>query len=383
MRGKKDFKGSLFFAHAGDIIFSKIDVRNGAIGIIPSSVPIATVTSEFPVYRIRKDIALPEYIQLVFRTRHFRAIISGMISGASGRKRVQPDQLETVEIPLPSIGEQRAIVDRWHKAETDIDHAHKRVEKLRTAIQSRFLQELGLTTSEPRPMPKAFALWWDDLNRWGVASNLLKMSALDLSRGAYPILELGTLVDVVQYGTSEKANTTGNGFTIIRMNNIVDGELDLKDLKHVCLPLRDAERLLLKDGDILFNRTNSKELVGKCAVFHAQGDFVFASYLIRVRTDAKKADPDFLSYVINSSVGRQQINALSRQIIGQANVNSEELRSLRIPLPPLPVQKQIMQRVTAGCINIAHERQFAMHLSDAITSEIEGLIVGSGKADGL
>jgi type I restriction enzyme, S subunit len=68
LHGKVDFKGALFFAHAGDIIYSKIDVRNGAIGIIPPQVPVATVTSEFPVYRIKKNIALSEYIQLVFRT---------------------------------------------------------------------------------------------------------------------------------------------------------------------------------------------------------------------------------------------------------------------------------------------------------------------------
>ncbi len=113
LHGKADFKGALFFAHAGDIIYSKIDVRNGAIGIVPPQVPIATVTSEFPVYRIRKDVAVSEYIQLVFRTQHFRRIINGMVSGTSGRKRVEPNSLEAVKIPIPPLSEQRAIVSRW------------------------------------------------------------------------------------------------------------------------------------------------------------------------------------------------------------------------------------------------------------------------------
>ena len=94
LHGKSEFKGTLFFAHAGDLIYSKIDVRNGAIGIVPAEVPVATVTSEFPVYRIKKDVALSEYIQLVFRTEHFRRIINGMVSGTSGRKRVLPEDLE-------------------------------------------------------------------------------------------------------------------------------------------------------------------------------------------------------------------------------------------------------------------------------------------------
>ena len=133
----------------------------------------------------------------------------------------------------------------------------------------------------------------------------------------------------------------------------------------------------MKDGDILFNRTNSKELVGKCAVFHAQGEYVFASYLIRIRVDSSKANPDFLAYVVNSPIGRQQINALSRQIIGQANINSVELRGLQIPLPPLTVQKQIMERVAAGRKEIARERETADRLAREINAEIEALILGT------
>ena len=77
------------------------------------------------------------------------------------------------------------------------------------------------------------------------------------------------------------------------------------------------------EGDILINRTNSKELVGKCGVFQAEGEYVFASYLIRVRVDNSRVLPEYLAYAINSPLGRQQVDALSRQIIGQANINSQ------------------------------------------------------------
>jgi type I restriction enzyme S subunit len=182
---------------------------------------------------------------------------------------------------------------------------------------------------------------------------------------------------VVQYGTSEKANTNNEGVAVIRMNNLVNGELDLTNLKHIGLPKSEVGRLRLNDGDILFNRTNSKELVGKCAVFHAEGEFIFASYLIRVRANPAQADADFLAYLINSPIGRQQINALSRQIIGQANVNSEELRGLQIPLPSVSIQKQIMQRVTAGRTEIAREREACESLAKEIRSDVEALIFGT------
>lgn len=383
LHGKTKFKGSVFFAHAGDIIYSKIDVRNGAIGIVPDEFPIAAVTSEFPVYRIKKEVAVSEYIQLVFRTEHFRKIINGMVSGTSGRKRVQPDDLENVEIPLPSLAEQRAIVTRWSVVQNDIAAALGRVEKRKATIDVRFFADLGLKSPKQTSIPKAFAVWWRDFLRWGVGFNYLNQTGADLTRGTYPVVDLGTLLEVIQYGTSEKANTNADGVAVVRMNNIVDGELDLKNIKHVRLSKSETESLLLKDGDILFNRTNSKELVGKCGVFHERGEYVFASYLIRIRADSSKANPDFLAYVVNSPIGRQQINALSRQIIGQANINSVELRGLQIPLPPLGVQRQIVGRIASDREEISKERETADRLRNRIESEIEALILGIKKVTDL
>jgi restriction endonuclease S subunit len=293
------------------------------------------------------------------------------------RNRFKEEQFLAFEIPLPPLTEQKVIVARWRKAKDEIGAARERAEKRRATIDARFFADLGLRSPEAVVMPKAFAVWWEDFIRWGVGFNFLNQSGADLSRGKYPVGELGSLLNLVQYGTSEKANTTGDGVAVIRMNNIVDGELDLTDLKHLRLPKGEVERLTLKEGDILFNRTNSKELVGKCAVFHAKGEFVFASYLIRVRANAAKADPDFLAYVINSPIGRQQINALSRQIIGQANVNSEELRGLQIPIPPIPVQRQIMERIAVGRAEISRERQAVEKVAKDINADVGALIFGS------
>ena len=184
---------------------------------------------------------------------------------------------------------------------------------------------------------------------------------------------------MVQYGSSEKANSEKNGTPVIRMNNIVNGAFDLSDLKYIRVPQKDLERLILKDGDILFNRTNSKELVGKCAVFHDKGEYIFASYLIRIRADTTKANPDFVSFVVNNRIGRQQINALSRQIIGQANINSQELRSLKLPLPPLNAQQDIMSHVEAGRAEIARQKELAEKIRKDAEIEIESLILGTKK----
>ena len=103
MQGKISFKGKLFQAEAGNVIYSKIDVRNGAIGVVPEQLPKIAVSSEYPVYHVRPEIAFADYVKLLFRTSTFRQQINSMISGASGRKRVQLSDLEKLEVPLPTL----------------------------------------------------------------------------------------------------------------------------------------------------------------------------------------------------------------------------------------------------------------------------------------
>ncbi len=103
---------------------------------------------------------------------------------------------------------------------------------------------------------------------------------------------------------------------------------------------------------------------------------MFASYLIRSKVDETQADPNYVAWVINSSIGRQQVNAISRQIM-QNNINSEEIRSLEIPLPPLDVQREIVAEVRAGLAEIAILRENARAQADAARAEVERMIIGA------
>src|SRR3989304_623944 len=106
------------------------------------------------------------------------------------------------------------------------------------------------------------------------------------------------------------------------MGNIQRGRLDLRNLKYLHLNGKDRKKLLLERGDILVNRTNSAELVGKCAVFDLEGEYGFASYLIRLRVERTRAEPRLLAYYINSPIGRAYMFNERKQMTGQANVNA-------------------------------------------------------------
>jgi len=153
---------------------------------------------------------------------------------------------------------------------------------------------------------------------------------------------LGDYVIEARYGTSEKTIDDKSGTPVLRMGNIQNGRLRIDELKYLHLNQKDRQNLLLSRGDILVNRTNSAELVGKCAVFDLEGEYAFASYLIRLRLDTLRAEPRLVASWINSPAGRAYMFSERKQMTNQANVNATKLKALPIDLPSLPEQRRIV-----------------------------------------
>lgn len=198
--------------------------------------------------------------------------------------------------------------------------------------------------------PVAFLLNQSDLeSRWDPNYyHWMREFHLRMEACPYPVTRLRKSLNLVQYGSSERANDSPEGLPMLRMLNLQDDTWDISDLKYIEMSEDDKKRYLLKHDDILFNRTNSKELVGKCGVFNLPGEYVFASYLIRVRLEPDTFLPHYVTAFLSSGLGRIQIDAVSRQIAGMTNVNAEEIRDLWIPDPGPTVQRQIVERWQAA-----------------------------------
>jgi type I restriction enzyme S subunit len=366
-------------------IYNRLFAWKESFAIVPETFSGYYVSSEFPQFSINKQEIIPEYLFLVFLTNKvIRAVNSASVgSSAVSRNRFRETDFLNFHVPVPPLSVQQSIFEHWHKAQVAVDVTEERIYQLEQKIAGRFISDLGLTLPKPIENLKVFDVHWNEFERWSVSYNQTRLSIINLAPGKYQVVDLGSLLEMVQYGTSEKAHNDKIGTPVIRMNNIIEGELNLSNLKYILLPEKNENALLLKKGDILFNRTNSKDLVGKCAVFHESGNYVFASYLIRVRADKARAIPDYLSFVINSPIGRRQINALSRQIIGQANINSQELRSLQIPLPPLEIQHKIMDWVKERKAEIISERNSSELLRQKTKIEIEEMIMCIRPVEGV
>ncbi|MFN5080037.1 MAG: restriction endonuclease subunit S [Burkholderiales bacterium] len=149
-----------------------------------------------------------------------------------------------------------------------------------------------------------------------------------------------------RYGSSSKTNEDNSGVPVLRMGNIQDGKLDYKNLKYLPTDHDEFPALFLDDGDLLFNRTNSPELVGKTAVYRSEvSPCSYASYLIAVKL-TQSFLPEIASAYINSAYGRHWIKSVVVQQVGQANVNGSKLAALTIPLPPKAEQLALVKALT-------------------------------------
>lgn len=150
-----------------------------------------------------------------------------------------------------------------------------------------------------------------------------------------------------QYGTSQKAYASQSGVPVLTMGNIQDGKVIWGNEKRIPESSDDLPALYLKKFDLLYNRTNSAELVGKTGIYLGDGDaWTFASYLIRLRPSLSHSDPAFLNIAMNAPSFREtQIVPLIKKQTGQANVSGSALKNMLIPFPPLAEQHRIVGKV--------------------------------------
>ena len=160
--------------------------------------------------------------------------------------------------------------------------------------------------------------------------------------------------DGVHYGSSTKTSPDHEGVPVLRMGNIQNGMLNLDNLKYLPPDHSEFPRLLLVAGDLLFNRTNSAELVGKTAVYRGSPDpCSFASYLIRVRM-LRPHLSQIVANALNGPHGRAWVASVVSQQVGQANVNGTKLRGFPFPLPPETEQVEIVRRSADAADSITH-----------------------------
>lgn len=222
---------------------------------------------------------------------------------------VRKTVLEKYEIEVPSLVEQEEIEKKLTLTQKIIEKRRQELSYLDEIIKARFVEMFG----DPIQNPKG----WE-------------------------VVTIGDIVTEVRYGTSKPA-VEGGKYPYLRMNNLTaDGHLDLNDLKYIDIPDDEIEKCVVRKGDVLFNRTNSIELVGKTAVFDLPEDMIIAGYIIRVRLTEKML-PEVLSQYMNLEALKGILRGMAKGAVNQANINAQELQSIKVYIPEMELQKQFVK----------------------------------------
>ncbi|MFK0732784.1 MAG: restriction endonuclease subunit S [Gloeotrichia echinulata GP01] len=305
-----------------DIIIATTRPYLRNIALVPPELNDAICSTGFCVLRADHALVLPKYIYYACLSDIVIEQLIPKQRGANYPAVSDHDIFESI-IPLPcpdnsvsSLNIQRAIVTR---IETLLDEVRES-RKLLYEIQQKTNQMMGI---------------------------VLEQVYRELELSQVPVKDLGSLLSKKpQYGTSKKAHENYLGTAILRMGNITNtGTISFNDLKYVELPPHEEEKYIIKEGDILFNRTNSAELVGKSAVFEGSHKAVFASYLIRLIPDKYKVNSKYLNSYINSNRGRAYVQSQLTRAIGMVNVNAKKLAAMPVPVPDIKVQEQVVAYV--------------------------------------
>lgn len=160
----------------------------------------------------------------------------------------------------------------------------------------------------------------------------------------WPLTRFENIIAETRNGLYKHGDFYGRGTRILKMFNLLDGGLNLERIDQVELDADEAKAFALERGDILMNRVNTPELVGKCAVIpDGFGVAVFESKNIRIRVRRELAEPAFIARYLSSPTGRPSLTQGMKHAIGMATLNGTDLRSCMVPVPPLTEQQRIVE----------------------------------------
>jgi len=262
------------------------------------------VNNHAHVIKPQRNILLDEWLVYYLNFTDLNSFVSGMTV-----PKLNQEKLRIIPIPIPPLPEQKRIVSILDKCFTAIDKAKSNAEK--NLENARQLFDCVLNN-----------ILYD--KKWKI-----KM--------------LEDVCEKVEYGTSSKAQSQGK-IPVLRMGNIQNGKFVWDNLAYSDNK-EDNKQYLLKYNDVLFNRTNSPELVGKTAIYKGEKPAIFAGYLIRIHRKENLLDADYLNYYLNSKMAFEYGKTVVISSVNQANINGTKLKTYPIPLPTLQEQQAIVRQL--------------------------------------
>jgi type I restriction enzyme, S subunit len=339
--------------------------RAGSVGVSfrVTDVPCNAVFASYLIRFKPLDGILPRYIELFLKSDAYWRAISEFSAGIA-LPNVNASKLASLELPLAPIAEQPRMVARLLELIEPVETCCKRLANVATMLM-RFRQSVltaacsGRLTAdwrETHPDCETVDAMLDRIRRRRqgeaataaqkgrvreVFSALEENDSTELPNGwRYVILR--KLCSSFDYGTAAKSQPSGK-IPVLRMGNIQNGEIDWSDLVYTS-EREEIDNYSLQPNTVLFNRTNSPELVGKTAIYRGKRPAIFAGYLIRINP-TPELDPEYLSYCLNTNYAREFCARVKTDGVSQSNINAQKLGAFEVPFCAPAEQQEIVRRV--------------------------------------
>lgn len=303
----KNSKGIERYMLKKDDLLVSLTGNVGRVAILNEKFLPAALNQRVACLRVKTNKITKDYLFHFLNSNYFEQQCISASKGVA-QKNISTKWLRTCEIPLYPKEKQFKIGEILGKLRNIKEAKMQEIEQLNEMVKARFVEMFGTYPGNEKG--------------W----------------------ETGTIRDLVtdvHYGSSRKAAKGIEGrYPYLRMNNITySGELDLTDVKTINIPDKELDKCTVQKGDLLFNRTNSKELVGKTCVYNKDDQMVLAGFIIRVRLN-DRALPEFVSTFLNTDFSKNMLANMCKTAIGQANINAQEMQNIGIYIPPTSLQKE-------------------------------------------
>lgn len=359
----------------GALIYNRLFAWKESFAVVGPEHAGLCVSSEFPQFLPDTARVLPEFLYLFCTRPKTIEMVNAASAGSAAvsRNRFKEDEFLKLEMPLPPMAEQRAIVERWRSAQAQIAAASVRVEKKKAAIDANFLAALGLNALAQTTLPKYFAVWWEDTRKWGV-QQILQFKLRSKKETKFPEVLLSELCKIGSGGTPSRRNINYFGGSIpwVKTTEVVNEEITKTEETLTDEGLQNSSAKIYPKGSLLVAMYGQGATRGRTAKL---GIDAATNQACAVLFDIDpQIETDFLWYFLMSQYDAMRTLASGNN---QPNLNAEMIANLQISLPPLKIQRKLVERVTVARAEIARERAAAAELRQTIAAEVESLILGT------
>lgn len=309
---------------------------------------------------IDRSLFEPRFVHYFLLDFYFEGGTKPLQSNTTGLRNLNFDSYLQTEVPCPSLDEQRKIAAVLGKVQAAVAVEGDLVRVARELKQAALRQ---LFTRGLRNEPQ-------------------KQTEIGLVPESWDVVPLGNHLKLAQYGLSVKGQPSG-ACPILRMNCQLDGKVVFRNLQFVDLESKLLDAFRLRDGDLVFNRTNSPELVGRTALFRSDREAVFASYLIRLTLDEEVWVPEFVNYFMNIESTQAEVKKLATRGVSQANINATKLKGFLIPKTAPAEQSEIAAMLATLDAKIAHHEARQALLRELFRTLLHDLLTARRRVTGL